>query len=146
MASKTKLAANMVLKNHLFLGAPRKTVSEILCENIKDLIGYLNNIEDRRSIMVKSNDICGIPRVIGAVYGTLISIKNPSEEGHLFVSRKGFHALNAQIVVDTDLVFRDVVSSFSGSTHDAYIWRNWNLYQRLSDGEFRNSWVLGDNA
>ena len=37
--------------------------------------------------------IAGFPRVIGAIDGSLIAIKGPDNEEHLYVCHKGFHAL-----------------------------------------------------
>lgn len=42
-----------------------------------------------------------IPGVIGAIDGTLVPIIGPNQNEEVFRSRKGFHALNVQAVVDT---------------------------------------------
>jgi hypothetical protein len=51
-------------------------------------------------------DIKEFPLVLGAVDGTLIPIKAPSVDEHLYVCRKGYHALN--IICNT---FRDNVDT-----------------------------------
>ena len=48
--------------------------------------------------------VAGFPNVIGAVDGTLVPIKTPSVDEHLFVGRKGFHALNVQVICNHDLM------------------------------------------
>ena len=47
----------------------------------------------------------------------LVPIIAPSENEHLYVCRKGYHAINAQVVCDSQLNFTDVVASYPGSTH-----------------------------
>jgi hypothetical protein len=49
-------------------------------------------------------EVAGIPRVVGAVDGTLIAIKSPpGEDEAAYVGRKGYHCLNVQAVVDPSL-------------------------------------------
>ena len=44
------------------------------------------------------------PNVVGAIDGTLIPIKGmASEDEPSFICRKGFHAINVQAVVDSEL-------------------------------------------
>ena len=46
--------------------------------------------------------LAGFPGAVGAIDGTLIPINRPHEE-HLYVCRKGYHAINVQAVCDASL-------------------------------------------
>jgi hypothetical protein len=63
-------------------------------------------------------DIKEFPLVLGAIDGTLIPIKAPSVDEHLYVSRKAYHAINIQCVCDANYMIRDIVVKWSGATHD----------------------------
>jgi len=39
-------------------------------------------------------ELAGFPKVIGAIDGTLIPIRTPFKNEHLYVCHKGFHAIN----------------------------------------------------
>ncbi|KAH3815111.1 hypothetical protein DPMN_143632 [Dreissena polymorpha] len=47
--------------------------------------------------------LCELPQVMGAVDETLIPIIAPKEHNEAFVRKKGFHALNIQGIVDSEL-------------------------------------------
>ncbi|KAK3910207.1 Putative nuclease [Frankliniella fusca] len=91
---------------------------------------------------------CRIPGVLGFVDGTLIPIKQPVEREELLVCRKGFHALNAQIICDTENHILNVLSRFNGSANDSYIWSNSSVRTELeniwANGE--RCWLLGDSG
>ena len=52
--------------------------------------------------------IAGFPRVIGAIDGSLIAIKGPDNEEHLYVGHKGFHAINVMAVCNAQLLLTNV--------------------------------------
>ncbi|KAI2666741.1 hypothetical protein H4Q32_026434 [Labeo rohita] len=54
--------------------------------------------------------IASISQVIGLVDGTLIPITNPSALDQAFICRKGFAAINVQVMVDNRGMFADVVA------------------------------------
>ena len=114
-------------------------VSTALCSHAAEFIKFPDDVDGRRRITQKYYDLCGLPRVIGAVDGTLIPIKAPVDDEHLFVCRKGFHAMNVQVVVD---IFRDVVIQYPGNAHDAYIWNNCALARRFRN-QMANLVIIG---
>ena len=101
---------------------------------------------DRQSVMFNFYDIKESPLVLGAVDGTLIPIKAPSVDEHLYVCRKGFHALNVQGVCDANNLFTNIVAHYAGSTHDAHIWNNCKLSEAFESGVIKNGWLLGDSG
>ena len=54
--------------------------------------------EEQQIVKYDFYDTKEFPLVLGAVDGTLIPIKAPSVDEHLYVSRRGYHAINIQCV------------------------------------------------
>ena len=79
----------------------------------KDVIDALNNSlqnihfpsDPTDLVRVKADfmKVADFPNVVGAIDGTLIPILGMSSDKHVFVSRKGFHAINMQGIVTADL-------------------------------------------
>ncbi|XP_069131666.1 putative nuclease HARBI1 [Argopecten irradians] len=90
-------------------------------------------------------DIAQFPNVVGAVDGTLIPIISPSRDEHVYVCRKGYHAINVQGVVDAEMRFTNAVAKWPGSVHDSFIWTNSTLCRRVERGEV-DGWLLGDSG
>lgn len=88
----------------------------------------------------------GFPGVIGAIDGTHIPIQSPGgPDAELYRNRKGFFSINVQLMCDNNLVIRNVVASWKGSTHDARIFNDSTLKDQLAalPGRFH---VLGDKG
>ena len=73
---------------------------------------------------------------IGALDGWLVKIKKPSrrdgiENAQSFYSRKGYYAINTQVIVDRNkrVLFRSIMSR--GAEHDSTAFRNSGLYSWL---------------
>lgn len=88
-------------------------------------------------------EISRFPNVLGVIDGTQIPIKAPTNNESIFVCRKQFHSINAQVIAGPDHSFFDVVAKWPGSTHDSFIYNNSGVKQRLSEGEFGDGWLLG---
>ncbi|XP_061193775.1 putative nuclease HARBI1 [Saccostrea echinata] len=116
------------------------------------LNGSLHNIifPSRPAEILKTKEdflrLSNFPNVVGAIDGTLIPIIGMStDDEHVFVSRKGFHAINMQGIVTADLKFINIVCKYGGATHDAYILANSNIpetMEQLPGG----GWLLGDSG
>ena len=74
---------------------------------------------------------------IGAVDGWLIRIKCPSvnldniKNPGTFCSRKGFYAMNVQIIVDKNKKVLCKSELYKGSEHDSPAFQNTKLYKNL---------------
>lgn len=94
-------------------------------------------------------EYCGIPGTIGAIDCTHVRILSPKTEEHAYLNRKGYHSINVQLICDTNLFILNVNSSFPGSCHDSYIWRQSAIHTHLQNnyqvGD-RNTWLLGDSG
>ena len=75
--------------------------------------------------------------MLGAVDGTLIPFKAPSEDKHLYVTRKGFHGINLQGICDSANIFANLVGKWPISSHDAYILRNSRFLTYLKRGKYK---------
>ena len=87
--------------------------------------------------------IAGFPRVIGAIDGSLIPIRAPYSEEHLYVCHKGFHAVNAMAVCNSNLSFTNFVCKWHGSVHDSAVFNGSMLHVHLENGGGRDGWLLG---
>ncbi|XP_041934205.1 putative nuclease HARBI1 [Alosa sapidissima] len=86
-----------------------------------------------------------IPQVAGVVDGTLVPILTPHNDGHIYICRKGYAAINCQLVCDHRGIILDVVARWPGSTHDSFVFRESTVGREAtaSRGEWR---LLGDSG
>jgi hypothetical protein len=89
--------------------------------------------------------MANFPNVIACVDCTHCRIVAPADHEHEYVNRKGFHSINVQIMCDANMRIVNIVVQWPGSTHDARILRQSNVYQGFENGEV-NGLVLGDSA
>ena len=90
--------------------------------------------------------IAYMPRVIGAVDGSLIPIRAPYNNEHMYVCHKGFHAINAMAVCNAKLSYTNIVCSWQGSVHDSAVFNDSMLHAHLQKGGGQNGWLLGDRG
>ncbi|XP_061190830.1 putative nuclease HARBI1 [Saccostrea echinata] len=132
-----------VSKSSVSVCIPR--VCQALCEHLQN-IKFPSSVISLRKMKEQFYCIARFPNVVGAIDGTLIPIKGmSSDDEHIYVSRKNFHALNIQGVVDAEMRFLNINCRFPGSAHDAYIMSNSNIpgiMANLTDG----GWLLGDSG
>lgn len=87
----------------------------------------------------------GFPNIIGCIDGTHIRIDRPKESPESYYNRKDFFSIQMQIVCNHERKIIDVFIGFPGSVHDARVFRNSPLIEKLLNPELRG-WLLGDSA
>lgn len=76
----------------------------------------------------------GFPGIVGCSDCTRIPIPGPSDHRAAYNNRKGFPSVQVQAVSDDNLPFFDVFAGWSGSVHNARVFRNSPFYGLLEDG------------
>ena len=91
--------------------------------------------------------VAGFPRVIGAIDGTLVGIHgcNYGPDEYIYVSRKGGHAINVQLICNAHYIITNVVARWPGSTHDSRILRNSLIGRHFENGHLAGV-LLGDSG
>ena len=123
-------------------------VCQAICRHLTNVyIKFPTSVAEQRRVKEQFFEVANFPNVIGAVDGTLIPIKAPAgEDEHLYVSRKGGHAMNVQVVSRANLTITSVVCRYPATTHDSYIWRNCALNEKFENGDVGGGWLLGDSG
>ena len=85
------------------------------------------------------------PNIIACVDGTHIKIIAPSHNEWEYVNRKGFHSINVQLMCDVKLCIVNCVVRWPGSTHDARILRESNIYEHMEQNHDSHV-ILGDSG
>uniref|UniRef100_A0A8C4Q618 DDE Tnp4 domain-containing protein n=1 Tax=Eptatretus burgeri TaxID=7764 RepID=A0A8C4Q618_EPTBU len=86
------------------------------------------------------------PGVVGCVDGTYIPMTGKSgAKRDLYICRKGFPAMHAQVVCDGNLKILDIITGYPGSVNDASVFQNSALYQALQSLPMQYH-LLGDSA
>ncbi|KAJ8910566.1 hypothetical protein NQ315_008951 [Exocentrus adspersus] len=90
----------------------------------------------------------GFPGVIGMIDGCHIPCKQPPANEVNYYNRKGFHSIRLQGTCDHQGKFIDVYIGNPGRIHDARVFRNSPLFERMSEADFipSNFHLLGDAA
>uniref|UniRef100_A0A672MID1 Uncharacterized protein n=1 Tax=Sinocyclocheilus grahami TaxID=75366 RepID=A0A672MID1_SINGR len=87
-----------------------------------------------------------VRQLIGIIDGTLIPVSSPVVNEPLYICRKGYPAINVQIVCDYQGMFTDIVAKWPRSTHDSFVWANSAVCQVSEEGGFGDSWLLGESG
>lgn len=131
-------------------GVSQSSVSRIIedCLNFTltltpSVIQFPQSIQDIIRTKQRFAEIAGFPNIIGCIDGTQIPIKAPIQNEAIFVCRKQFHSINAQVICGSDHTFIDVVAKWPGSTHDSFIYNHCEAKSRIQSGELGDGWLLG---
>ncbi|XP_068758191.1 putative nuclease HARBI1 [Montipora capricornis] len=121
-------------------------VSQCLNNMAAEWIVFSTRNTELNETMADFFKIAHMPRVIGAVDGSLIPIRAPFNDEHMYVCHKGFHAINAMAVCNAQLSFTNFVCRWQGSVHDSAVFNGSVLHAHLEDGGGQNGWLLGDRG
>lgn len=127
--------------------------SYVITTTIMDrFVQFPQSVEEIKHLHDELQQQYDYPGAFAIVDGSLIGLAAVShliEQVH--VSRKAFHAINAQFVCDVKMRFLSVNARYPGSTHDSLVWRSSlvNSFLRQISSEMGQDWyyyMLADNG
>ncbi|KAB0804481.1 hypothetical protein PPYR_01451 [Photinus pyralis] len=123
-----------------------REVSEIIARNLGQYIKFPDNPHDMTRNREMFYAMAGFPGVVGCVDGTHIEIKNPGgPTAEVYRNRKSWMSLNVQAVAGPQAEFLDIVIRWSGSAHDARIFRSSSVALKFEQRQLEGI-LLGDSA
>ena len=87
-------------------------------------------------VMVDFEALCGLPCCAGALDGTFMAMKKPSDFGDTYFCYKKFIAIIVLACVDARGIFTYVNAGRPGSVGDSYTYRHSLLFQKIASGEW----------
>ena len=124
-------------------GIAINTASAIItetCTSITKLLGptYIHlpkDYDEMRQKVAEFESKFGMQQAFGCIDGTHIPITCPLNKPQDYYCYKGFHSLNVQAVCDYKGAFMDVECRWPGSVHDAKVFANSSIHEKLRNGE-----------
>lgn len=111
----------------------------------REEVVFPDTAAERAATMRDFHELANFPGVVGAIDCTHVAIQSPGgENGELYRNRKGYFSLNVQAVVNSKLLFQNIVARWYGSVHDATIFINSSIYARFQTEQARIGYLLGD--
>lgn len=147
----------MLLCNSDDLGPSTAAVSRAITETLEALvqpnvllqfIDFPDTLPEIRRKQQEFLQIAGFPGVVGVIDGTHIRIQAPSDDEAVYINRKNYHSINAQVVFDANYKILSVTANWPGSTHDARIWRESGLCNLFESNDIppNSCHLLGDSG
>ncbi|KAJ6643854.1 putative nuclease HARBI1, partial [Pseudolycoriella hygida] len=103
-----------------------KSISKTIALKMSDkYIVFPTTPEEIESLVEGFQKLADFPGVFALVGGTRIALAALNKKIEFsYVCRKGFHSINTQVIVDSNMRFLNVNARYPGSAHDSSIWRN----------------------
>lgn len=92
---------------------------------------YMPELEEAILIAQRFELATGYPQAIGCIDGTHVAITPPEEGSKDFLNRKCYASYNIQAVCDDRMIFRDLCVKHPGSNHDAAVFRDSKLAEKI---------------
>ena len=123
-------------------------MSTAICDRIDHFISWPSPQECITTKQKFYRRTRGFPCIAGLIDGSQVPIWGPHPPANeaAYVNRKGFHAINCQVVCDADMKMFSFDARWPGANHDAYILRFSEVYEKFEAGLLPNSWLLGDSG
>uniref|UniRef100_K7F4D1 Putative nuclease HARBI1 n=1 Tax=Pelodiscus sinensis TaxID=13735 RepID=K7F4D1_PELSI len=117
----------------------RSTVGAVLMQVVKAinwvLLHRVVRLTDPDAV-IRGFGALNFPNCGGAIDGTHIPIRAPEHQASQYVNHKGYFSVLLQAVCDHWGQFMDINVSWSSKAHDARVYRNSSMCQRLQAGTF----------
>ena len=121
-------------------------VSLAIIEDVMPKVLRWPNAKEAKVIM-EGFGVRGLPKVIGAIDGSHLSIKAPVKNPENYVNRKGFHSIVLQAVCDHRMRFTDCYVGWPGSVHDSRVFTNSDICLMIEQNPIdfcpNSSYLLG---
>ena len=88
-------------------------------------------------------DLTNLPNVVGAIDGSHVRIKAPSESA---LGRYQQYNFMIQAIVDGGKIFINFACGFPGSMHDARVLRQSTIFQKAEDGDILTQATVNVNG
>nr|CAG8508278.1 12207_t:CDS:2 [Entrophospora candida] len=111
----------------------RDVVKAINNKFLKEKIRFPRSENDFLNISNEFKKLAGFPGVFGAIDGSHIKIKAPSNFAIDYFNRKGYYSIVLQAIVDSNKKFIDIFVGFPGSSHDSRIFLNSPIYHQINN-------------
>ncbi|CAM5127478.1 unnamed protein product [Eretmochelys imbricata] len=118
-------------------GVGKSTVGAAVMQVANSIKGLLiSRVVTLRNVQVIVDGFAamGFPKCSGATDGTHIPILAPAHQAREYINRKGYFSIVLQALVDHKGHFTNINVGWQGKVHDARIFRNSGLFQKLQEG------------
>ena len=100
-----------------------------------DHIKFPETLAELNASIQSFEELSALPNIVGAIDGSHVRIKAPSDSAADYFSRYQQHDFIIQAVVNGKKVFTDFACGFPGSMHDARVLRGSAIFRRAEQGE-----------
>ncbi|CAM5139661.1 unnamed protein product [Eretmochelys imbricata] len=112
------------------VGAAVMQVANAIKNLLISRVVILGNVQ----VIVDGFAAMGFPNCGGAIDGTHIPILAPEHHAGKYINRKGSFSIVLQALADHKERFTNINVGWPGKVHDAHIFRNSGLFQKLQEG------------
>ena len=130
---------------HLF-GLACCTVCVIVHDTCKAIVSTLQKLfikfpdgDERKRVVEGFKSMWGMVQCVGSIDSCHIPVMPPSSNHTDYYNRKGWYSIILQTVVDYEYIFRDICVGWPGSVHDARVYKNSGIYNKLSVDKILNN-------
>ncbi|XP_053875723.1 E3 ubiquitin-protein ligase RNF144B isoform X1 [Malaclemys terrapin pileata] len=114
------------------VGAAVIQVANVIKDQLISMVVTLGNVQ----VIVDGFAAVGFPNCGGAIDGTHIPILSPEHQATEYINRKVYFSILLQALVDHKGCFTNINVGWPGKVHDARVFRNSGLFQKLEEGTF----------
>ncbi|XP_033738912.1 putative nuclease HARBI1 [Pecten maximus] len=124
-----------------------RRVSKALCSMRQHIIRW-PDFGTQGLISEAISERVGLPNVVGFIDGTHIRLSQIPNGDTDYINRKGYPSIVLQLVVDDQLLITDCYVGWPGSTHDARVYHNSPLHDKLVRRDIlgQDNFIIGDGA
>ena len=134
-SSYSELAALYAVRKSTIGSIVHNLIGELRQRLVPEAI-HFSIRQELQQVMVDFDDLCGVPMCAGALDGTFMGIKKPTEYGDTYFCYKKFIALIVLACVDARGIFTSVNAGRPGSVGDSYTYKHSEIYKRIKQGEW----------